>query len=261
MVPLLKKIVVAVVFVGNNDVMEQINALIKRFIDIILASFGLVLLSPVMLVIAVVIKLVSPGKVFYAQTRVGLHRKHFKIYKFRSMVSDADIIGSSVTKYDDDRITSVGKFLRRTKLDELPQLWNVLVGDMTLVGPRPDVPRVVDLYTPEMLQILKVRPGITSIASLYLRNEKDLLKLAIQPDKVYEKVILPAKVELAMVHVNHPSVLLDLSILIQTVWVLIVGKIVVIPEPHFVQKLRRSIIDFDSNQHSDSEKVAKATVL
>jgi lipopolysaccharide/colanic/teichoic acid biosynthesis glycosyltransferase len=248
-VRLLKQIIVTVVFVGKNHVMEQINALFKRSIDIALASFGLILLSPVMLVIAAIVKLTSPGNVIYAQTRVGLHRQHFKIYKFRSMVSDADLMGSSVTKYGDERITTVGRFIRRTKLDELPQLWNVLIGDMTLVGPRPDVPRVIDLYTPEMLQILKVRPGVTSIASLYLRNENDLLRLADQPDKAYEKIILPAKVELAMIHVNHPSILLDFRILFQTVWVLIIGKVVVVPEDNFIQKLSQSIIDFNSNQY------------
>jgi lipopolysaccharide/colanic/teichoic acid biosynthesis glycosyltransferase len=165
------------------------------------------------------------------------------------MVSGADLMGSSVTKHGDNRITSVGRFIRRTKLDELPQLWNVLIGDMTLVGPRPDVPEIIDLYTPEMLQILKVRPGITSIASLHLRDEDDLLKLANQPDQAYEKIILPAKIELAMVHVNHPSILLDLHILFQTVWTLIIGKIVIVPEHHILQKLSRSIINFNSHQY------------
>jgi lipopolysaccharide/colanic/teichoic acid biosynthesis glycosyltransferase len=228
---------------------KQINAFFKRLIDIVIASFGLLLLSPMMLVIAIGIKLTSPGKVIYSQTRVGLDSQHFKIYKFRSMMPGADLIGSSVTKYGDNRITHIGKFIRQTKLDEIPQLWNVLIGDMTLVGPRPDVPEIIDLYTPEMRQILKVRPGITSIASLHLRNEDDLLKLANQPDQAYKKIILPAKVELAMVHVNNPSVLLDLRILFQTIGLLIIGKIIVIPEHHFIQKLSRSIIDFNSHQY------------
>ncbi len=229
--------------------MKKISAFIKRVMDIILTSLGLLLLSPIMLAIAISIKLTSPGQVIYSQIRVGLRRQHFKIYKFRSMVSGADLIGSSVTKYGDSRITTVGRFIRRTKLDELPQLWNVLIGDMTLVGPRPDVPEIIDLYTTEMLQILKVRPGITSIASLHLRDEDDLLKLANQPDQAYEKIILPAKIELAMVHVNHPSVLLDLRILFQTVWILIIGKMVIVPEHRILQKLSRSIIDSNSHQY------------
>ncbi len=240
---------------------KQINSFLKRLIDIALTSLGLLLLLPIMLAIALSIKLTSPGQVIYSQVRVGLRRKHFKIYKFRSMVPGADLMGSSVTKYGDKRITAVGNFIRRTKLDELPQLWNVLIGDMTLVGPRPDVPRIIDLYTPEMLQILKVRPGITSIASLHLRDEDNLLKLANQPDQAYEKIILPAKVEFAMVHVNNPSILLDLYILFQTVWVLIIGKIVVVPEHHIIQKLSRSIIDFNSHQYSSTSHQSCEEVL
>ena len=241
--------------------MKQINSFLKRLIDIVLTSLGLLLLSPIMLAIALGIKLTSPGQVIYSQVRVGLLRRHFKIYKFRSMVSGADQIGSSVTKHGDNRITTVGKFIRRTKLDELPQLWNVLIGDMTLVGPRPDVPEIIDLYTPEMLRILKVRPGITSIASLHLRDEDDLLKLANQPDQAYEKIILPTKIEFAMVHVDHPSILLDLRILFETVWVLIIGKIVVVPEHHILQKLSRSIIDFNSHQYpSASHQSCKETL-
>lgn len=241
--------------------MKQVDKFIKRAIDMTLASFGLLLLSPIMLAVAVVIKMTSPGNIIYSQTRVGFRGQHFKIHKFRSMVSGADTIGSSVTKYGDERITSVGRFIRRTKLDELPQLWNVVIGDMSLVGPRPDVPSVIDLYTPEMLKILDVRPGITSVASLYLRNEDDLLKMADQPDEAYEKIILPAKVELAMVHVNYPSVLLDLRILFQTVGLLIVSKMIVVPEHDFIRKLSRAIINFNSYQYPAASQDSYGKVL
>jgi lipopolysaccharide/colanic/teichoic acid biosynthesis glycosyltransferase len=225
---------------------------LKRSIDIIFSGTGLLLLSPIYLVIAICIKLTSPGKVIYTQTRIGLNRQHFKIYKFRSMILGADQVGSSVTKYGDSRITAIGRFIRRTKLDELPQLWNVFIGDMSLVGPRPDIPEIIDLYTPRMLRILEIRPGMTSIASLHLRNESSLLKLANQPDQAYRKVIMPAKVKFAMVHVDHPSLLFDLQILLQTVLVLVIGKIYMIPDYPIVQELRQSIIGLNSQYLSTS---------
>ena len=142
--------------------------MVKRLFDIVASGTGLLLMGPLMLAVAVIIKLSSPGPALYAQVRVGHHGRPFRIYKFRSMVVNADRLGSSVTTGKDRRITPVGKLLRRTKFDELPQLWNVLRGDMSMVGPRPDVPEIVDTYTPELRRILEVRPGITSVATCLL---------------------------------------------------------------------------------------------
>jgi lipopolysaccharide/colanic/teichoic acid biosynthesis glycosyltransferase len=222
--------------------MNIINLFFKRAIDITLSGLGLLILSPLMLIVFISIKLTSPGSAIYAQTRVGLNRQLFKIYKFRSMVVNADQIDSSVTKKDDNRITPTGKIIRRTKLDELPQLWNVFIGDMSLVGPRPDVPEIISLYTSEMLRILEIKPGITSIASLHLRAEDNLLGIAKYPDKAYKEIILPAKVNLDMIHVEKPSILFDIWILIQTVAVLFVSRVYTIPEHPILTQLRQLII-------------------
>ena len=136
------------------------------------------ILSPWFVIIVIMVKLGSPGTIIYSQERVGLNGRRFRLYKFRSMIVNADKVGTSVTTGNDTRITKIGRFLRKIKLDELPQLWNVLKGDMSFVGPRPDVPEIVNKYSPEMRRILNVRPGITSNATLYLRNEEDLLSLA-----------------------------------------------------------------------------------
>ena len=131
----------------------------KRLFDIIFALFGLAFFAPLMLVVAIIIKLTSKGSALYAQARSGLHRKAFYVYKFRTMVDKAEALGTSVTTDIDPRVTPIGRFLRKTKLDELPQLFNVLKGDMSFVGPRPDVPEITDKYTPEMRRVFEVRPG------------------------------------------------------------------------------------------------------
>ncbi|BBO18553.1 sugar transferase [Candidatus Brocadia pituitae] len=157
------------------------------------------------------------------------------------MVVNADRIGTSVTTGHDTRITKVGRILRRTKLDELPQLWNVLKGDMSFVGPRPDVPEIVNNYSGAMKRILEVRPGITSSASLHLRNEEDLLSLAKEPDKAYEEIFVPAKVRLAMEHVQRKSFLFDFRILFQTVWALTGGRIWPSKEHPVVKEIKQAI--------------------
>lgn len=173
-----------------------------RVFDFIVSLVGIVILSPLFTIAVVLIKCTSPGPVIYAQKRVGRNGRLFRLYKFRSMLVNADRIGTSVTTGNDTRITKTGRILRKTKLDELPQLWNVLKGDMSFVGPRPDVPEVVNKYSPEMRHILSIHPGITSNATLYLRHEEELLAMANDPDRAYGEILVPAKVKLAMEHAN-----------------------------------------------------------
>ncbi|HKY98626.1 MAG TPA: sugar transferase [Gemmatimonadaceae bacterium] len=190
--------------------------LAKRAFDATLAGVGLVILSPVLAFIAVRIKTGSPGPILYRGKRVGLNGEIFDMLKFRTMVIDADKIGGSSTPEDDPRITSVGRMLRRYKLDELPQLINVLKGDMSFVGPRPQVKWAVDLYTPEEREILKVRPGITDEASLRFSNEAEILKGSTDPDKDYIEKIHPEKMRLSLEYVRNRSFPGDLSIIART---------------------------------------------
>jgi lipopolysaccharide/colanic/teichoic acid biosynthesis glycosyltransferase len=188
----------------------------KRALDAALAGIGLVLLSPVLAAIAVSIKTGSKGPLLYRGRRVGQGGEPFEMLKFRTMVVDADKIGGSSTPEDDPRITGIGKKLRRYKLDELPQLWNVLLGDMSFVGPRPQVQWAVDLYTPEEREILRVRPGITDEASLKFSNEAEILKGSTDPDKDYIEKIHPEKMRLSLEYVRHRSFSGDLSIIART---------------------------------------------
>jgi lipopolysaccharide/colanic/teichoic acid biosynthesis glycosyltransferase len=188
----------------------------KRGFDAALAAVGLVLVSPILATVAIAIKTGSKGPVFYRGTRVGLNGKSFAMLKFRTMVTDADKIGGSSTPEDDPRVTSVGKRLRRYKLDELPQLWNVLKGEMSFVGPRPQVQWAVDLYTPEERAILGVRPGITDEASLKFSNEAEILKGSADPDKAYIELIHPEKMRLSLEYVRSRSFKQDLSIIGRT---------------------------------------------
>ncbi len=157
------------------------------------------------------------------------------------MVCNADQIGTSVTTGIDPRVTKIGRLLRKTKLDELPQLWNVLRGDMSFVGPRPDTQEIVRNYNSEMRRILEVRPGITSNATLHLRNEEDLLSLAKDPDRAYEEIFVPAKVKLAMEYVARKSFLFDFGILLKTIWALTGGKIWPIKEHSIVTEIKQDI--------------------
>ncbi len=211
----------------------------KRLFDIISSLFGLMIFAPLMFVVAVVIKLTSQGPVVYTQVRTGLNEKAFYVYKFRTMVNQADKIGTSVTTGTDPRITPVGRVLRKTKFDELPQLFNVLKGDMSFVGPRPDVPEITTGYTPEMKRIFLIRPGITSVATLHFRHEEEMLAKVSDPDKFYEEVVAPLKVELTMEHVRKNSFFFDLGILLQTVWALTpLGKIWPIKEHELVKSFK-----------------------
>lgn len=189
----------------------------KRLYDIFFSFFGLLVLSPLLALIAVLVKSADGGPVFYRQPRVGLGGKVFLICKFRTMVSEADKAGPSVTKNGDTRITWIGRFLRKSKLDELPQLWNVLKGEMSLVGPRPEVPRYVQHYTPEQRMILLQKPGITDLASLRFRDEESLLANAANVEEFYIRYCIPRKLQLNQEYAARANLVSDTWIILQTV--------------------------------------------
>ncbi len=188
----------------------------KRAVDVYFSALGLVLLAPVLLVIAAAIKLRDGGGVFYRGTRVGRGGRLFRIFKFRTMVPNADRIGGSSTPDNDPRITPIGKLLRSTKLDELPQLFNVLAGDMSLVGPRPQVPWAVALYSEEEREILSMRPGITDEASIRFRNEGEILRGSPDPDRAYLEKIAPEKTRLQLAYARSHSLRMDLGLILRT---------------------------------------------
>lgn len=195
----------------------------KRAMDIVLSACALAVLWPLLLLIALAILIDDPGPVFYRQVRVGRNGKTFRIFKFRSMVMDADKKGLAITVGRDSRITRVGAVLRKTKLDELAQLLNVLLGQMSFVGPRPEVPKYVELYTPYQRQVLLVRPGITDYASIAYRNENDLLAGAPNPEAMYIEQIMPDKIELNMKYLREISPLADIRLILKTIVAVIKG--------------------------------------
>jgi lipopolysaccharide/colanic/teichoic acid biosynthesis glycosyltransferase len=189
--------------------------MLKRAFDILASGIGLSVLSPVLLVIALAIKLTSSGPIFYHATRIGRDGDPFKLYKFRSMVVDADKIGPAVTGAQDQRITPIGRLLRRTKFDEFPQLINVFIGDMSLVGPRPEAPKYVALYNDEQRRVLDVRPGITSPASVEYRNEEALLT-GDDWEQMYIEEVMPAKLAIDLQYVENPTLGRDIIIIFKT---------------------------------------------
>ncbi len=195
----------------------------KRAMDIVLSACALAILWPLLLLIALAIWIDDPGPVFYRQVRVGRNGKTFRIFKFRSMVMDADKKGLAITVGRDSRITRVGAVLRKTKLDELAQLLNVFLGQMSFVGPRPEVPKYVELYTPYQRQVLLVRPGITDYASIAYRNENDLLAGAPNPETMYIEQIMPDKIELNMKYLREISPLADIRLILKTIVAVIKG--------------------------------------
>ena len=189
-----------------------------RIFDIIIATTGLLCLSALFPGIAVWIKLTSNGPVFFLQDRVGIYDKDFKLYKFRTMYLNADRKRTLTVGTHDDRITSAGAFLRRYKIDELPQLWNVLKGEMSLVGPRPELRKYVELYSTYQKEVLKVRPGITDLASIKFRNENNLLANAPDPEQFYIQHVLPAKLELNQYYIVNKSSKLYFKIIFTTIY-------------------------------------------
>lgn len=188
----------------------------KRACDIILSAIGLLCLSPLLLLVALWGKLDSPGPVFYRQVRVGRYNQDFRIYKFRSMYTDSDKRGLITIGGRDPRVTHAGYYIRKFKLDELPQLINVLVGDMSFVGPRPEVRKYVNLYTPEQMHVLDVRPGITDAASIKYRNENDILATQPEPERYYIEVIMQDKLRINLDYVANHTIWGDLRLILNT---------------------------------------------
>ena len=189
----------------------------KRAFDILVSVAGLIVLLPLLLLVATAIKLDSSGPVFFRQWRVGRRFRRFGIYKFRTMIDDAFDRGLPITVGRDSRITRVGKILRKTKIDELPQLLNVLKGDMSLVGPRPEVPRYVELFRPDYEHILKVRPGLTDLASLKYSDEASILGQSANPEGDYVARLLPDKIRLAKEYIQRSSLLFDVKLIVETI--------------------------------------------
>ena len=197
----------------------------KRIFDLIFTVPGLIVLLPFFVLITLWIKLDSRGPVFYLQERVGRYGETFKIYKFRTMVKNADKIGGAITIGDDPRITKSGKFLRKYKIDELPQLINVLKGEMSLVGPRPEVSKYVNLYTSEQREVLNLIPGITDPASIKYRNEnillaasRDTYEASYDPEQVYIQEIMPDKIRINLEYASKATVLTDFKVVIKTIF-------------------------------------------
>ena len=196
--------------------------MIKRLFDFIASFYGLILLSPIFVLAALWIKIDSRGPIFFRQERVGFQGIPFRIHKFRTMILDAEKKGKQITVGADSRITTVGNFLRKYKLDELPQLIDVLVGDMSLVGPRPEVPKYIDCYSDdEKHDVLSVKPGITDNASIEFRNENELLANSDEPEATYINEVLPKKIALYRKYVRERSFFGDVAIIFKTIFLII----------------------------------------
>ncbi|MDF1563925.1 MAG: sugar transferase [Deltaproteobacteria bacterium] len=196
--------------------MNQQEEKAKRLLDLALAGGGLAALWPLLLLLSVAVKLDSPGPAFYGHERVGRGWSRFKVWKFRTMVTGADRAGAAVTAGGDPRITRLGRLLRKTKLDELPQLWNVLVGEMSMVGPRPEAPRYAEAYREAYDEILSLRPGITDEAAITYRNEEEVLAAAEDPEAAYLEEVLPKKIELYREYLEEHSLAGDLELILRT---------------------------------------------
>ncbi len=195
----------------------------KRLFDFFASLIGIIILSPMFLIIAILIKLYDRGPVFFKQKRIGQNFKPFYIYKFRTMIVNAEKMGPSITKGGDPRITPLGRVLRKFKLDEFPQLFNVLKGEMSLVGPRPEVEKYVNLFKEEYKQILQVKPGITDYASIYFRDEEAILKNYVNPEEGYVKEVLPQKIKFYKKYLKDISFFTDLRLIFLTFWRIIYG--------------------------------------
>lgn len=209
----------------NENVKKYYNILaakkkslvIKRIIDIFISLLLAVILIIPMIIITILVKFTSRGSVLYKQVRVTKYNREFKILKFRTMVKDADKMGSLVTEFEDPRITKIGRFLRKYRLDELPQIFNVLVGDMSIVGTRPEVPKYVGKYKESMYATLLMPAGITSLASIKFKNEEKLLKNSKNVDEDYINIILPKKMHYNLLYINNFNVKTDLYLMLKTV--------------------------------------------
>ena len=200
---------------------KRFSLILKRFFDIIVSFVLLIVLSPIFIVVAIWIKIDSQGSVFYRQERITQYGKSFKIYKFRTMVSNADQIGSLVTTQNDTRITRVGEKIRKCRLDEIPQLFNVLSGEMSFVGTRPEVKKYVDVYTDEMKATLLLPAGVTSLASIEFKNEDEIISEFINEensiDEVYITKVLPKKMKINLAYLRHFNIGKDIGICVKTI--------------------------------------------
>lgn len=202
---------------------KRFSLLVKRVFDIVVSALMLIILSPLFLILAVAIKLDSKGPVFYRQSRVTQYGKEFKIFKFRTMVQNADKLGTQVTVSNDSRVTRVGSFIRKCRLDEISQLIDVFRGTMTFVGVRPEVPKYVAAYTDEMMATLLLPAGITSFASICYKNESELLDAAEDVDKTYIETVLPEKMRLNLKGIENFGFFYDIKIMFMTVFA-VLGK-------------------------------------
>jgi lipopolysaccharide/colanic/teichoic acid biosynthesis glycosyltransferase len=191
--------------------------MVKRAFDIVVSAVALLVLSPVLVILGLMVALTSPGGAFFRQVRVGRAGKEFRLFKFRTMRPGSEALGQITVGGRDPRITGIGYFLRKSKMDELPQLINVLLGDMSLVGPRPEVPRYVALYSAEQRMVLNVRPGITSAASIAYMDENEILGRSADPHRAYVEEVMPAKLALDLDYVKDRSFFRDLSIILRTI--------------------------------------------
>ncbi len=189
-----------------------------RILDVIFSFFGLILLSPILILIALFIKLGSNGPVLYKQSRIGLKGVEFNVFKFRTMRMNSDKLGLITVGGRDPRVTPIGYYLRKYKLDELPQLINVLIGDMSLVGPRPEVRKYVDLYTHEQRKVLSIRPGITDWASIYYRDENVILGQSADPEKDYIEKVMPDKLQHNLIYIENYGPVEYFKIIFNTIW-------------------------------------------
>jgi len=213
--------------------------MIKRIFDIVVSFFGLLLASPILLPVMFLVWLQDKHSPFYIAPRVGKNEKLYHMVKLRSMVLNADSSGVDSTSANDSRITPVGQFIRSYKLDELTQLWNVLLGDMSMVGPRPNVKRETDLYTHEEKKLLTVRPGITDLSSIVFSDEGEILADKEDPDLAYNQLIRPWKSRLSLVYVEHSSILLDIQLIFLTV-------IAIVNKPRALEFINAILLRFDS---------------
>lgn len=197
--------------------MNKFNEIVKRIFDFLMSFIGLIILLPIFIIVSVAIKLDSKGEILFLQKRVGRYGKEFNIYKFRTMITDAENIGKQITVGKDNRITKVGAILRKFKIDELPQLFNVLKGDMSLVGPRPEVPKYVALYNKEQRRVLDIRPGITDMASLRYRDENDILGKVDNPEEYYINIIMKDKLSLNLEYIEKGNIFFDIYLIIKTI--------------------------------------------
>ncbi len=191
--------------------------MIKRIFDIFSALIGLIILFPFLFVISIIVLVSSPGGIFFFQTRVGKNGKDFSLWKFRTMKPDSDKKGLLTVGGRDPRITEIGYFLRKYKLDELPQLVNVVFGEMSLVGPRPEVRKYVEMYSTQQLRVLEVKPGITDYASIEYSNENELLAKSSDPEKTYIEEVMPSKLKLNLKYISEKSFTTDLKIIFKTI--------------------------------------------